>query len=302
MNRAPQPHSRPGTRLDLSVIIPVWNGEREIGGLLDCLAAQNAPRDRYEVIVVDNGSTDRTRDVVSLYDFVKLVSETRPGSYAARNKAIAMARGDHLLFTDADCMPDGNWIAAALARVSANIEPALVGGRIELFRTEDAGAYGARYDELVAGFNQEWNLAHRICVTANWLAPKAVMERVGLFNASLLSGGDGECAARIADAGFPLVYAPEMLVRHPARANLAALIRKKRRVTGGRWQKNTGPPSLMHFSRNNLQEYLNQARWMKNSAIPARYKPGVLAIVGTLWLVTQLELVRLAVGGRPYRG
>ena len=285
----------------ISVVVPVWNGTHQIGLLLDALERQTASRTDFEVIVVDNGSTDATATVVASYPWIRLTSETRPGSYAARNHAIGLAKGKFLLFTDADCVPAEDWIERALARADAHGENSLIGGRIKLFRSDNAGPFSSRYDELTAGFNQEWNLANRLCVTANWLCSKALLEKVGLFNATLISGGDGECAGRIHDSGAELIYAPEMVVHHPTRANLLLLIRKKRRVIGGRWQKTIADRSFTGFSRKIAQEYLDQARWMKNSDIPTKYKPGVLMVVASLWAVTQFEVIRLAAGRKPYR-
>lgn len=285
----------------ISVIIPVWNGEKDIPHLLLALDRQVASRDEYEIIIIDNGSTDKTVEVVEDFSFVQLAVEVRPGSYAARNRAVALAKGTFLLFTDADCVPDPHWIAAALNRAELHGSDCLIGGRIELFRAEGSGPFSSRYDALAAGFNQEWNLANNHCVTANWLCSKEALIQIGGFNPELLSGGDGECAGRFASAGKKFIYAPEMLVRHPTRANALQLIRKKRRVVGGRWQKSKPKHNFMEFSKIIGKEYFDQMRWMKNSDIDTLYKPGVIALVALLWLITQFEIIRLALGLKPYR-
>mgnify|MGYP000050095150 CR=1 FL=1 len=286
--------------LQISVIVPVWNGEKEIRLLLDALSEQTSPRGSFEIIVVDNGSTDETVSIVERYPFVRLTREGKPGSYAARNHAIRLARGRFLLFTDADCIPAKDWVEKALHYAETFGEKCLIGGMVKMFRTDNAGPFTSRYDALVTGLNQEWNLKNRLCVTANWLISRSLIEKIGLFNDTLLSGGDGECAGRIADAGYPLHYAPEMIVRHPARASLGALVRKKRRVIGGRWQKSK-EKSLSSFSKSNLDEYVTQAKWAKNSGIDTAYKPGVILLIILIWLVVQLEIARLRAGGSPYR-
>ncbi|AKH43947.1 glycosyltransferase involved in cell wall biosynthesis [Altererythrobacter atlanticus] len=287
-------------QLPLSVIIPVWNGEKEIPLLLDALADQTAPADTYEVIVVDNGSSDRTVAVARDYPFVRVERETKPGSYAARNHAVAKASGQFLLFTDADCVPAPDWIAQALVYAKIHGDNCLVGGRIEMFRAGNSGAFSSRYDALTTGLNQEWNVRNRHCVTANWLISKRLLVEIGMFDDTLMSGGDGECAARIADAGYPLHYAPDMLVRHPARADFRALIAKKRRVIGGRWQR-ADRREIGHFSRLNLDEYVNQAKWVKNSDIETVFKPGIIVMVVMIWSIIQLEIIKLGAGGRPHR-
>lgn len=286
----------------LSVIIPVWNGEDEIQGVLGALAAQDVPSDRFEVIVVDNGSTDGTAEAAKRYPFARVLHEARPGSYAARNLAIRKAAGRFLLFTDADCIPASNWVRKALEFAEQHGPRTLVGGRVEIFRLPEAGPYSSRYDQLTAGFNQKWNIENRMCITANWLCSKAMLERVGLFNPSLLSGGDCDCAGRLADAGYSLIYEHDLAVKHPTRASFRELIKKKRRVIGGRWLREQQDRTLTGFSRRVFTEYLNQARWVKNSEIEPNYKPGVIAIVVALWASVQLELVRLRLGGTPSRG
>ena len=283
----------------ITVIAPVWNGEREVGLLLDALAAQTAPEQAFEVIVVDNGSTDRTGDVLARYPFVRVLHEPKPGSYAARNLAIRNARGRFLLFTDADCVPAPDWVATALRLAEIHGEDCVIGGRIELFRVGRTGRFSVRYEELTA-FQQERNLALGKCVTANWLCSRRLLESVGGFDDALLSGGDVECSQRIAAAGHGFVYAPEMVVGHPTRATLGALARKRVRVTGGRWHK-AGSPGLASFSRMVLEEHVGQARWMKGEAGDRLSQIGLLSIVASLWLVTQAEILRLHGGGRPTR-
>ncbi|MDX2170101.1 MAG: glycosyltransferase [Deltaproteobacteria bacterium] len=97
-----------------SVVVPVLNGAETIGDLLTALANQvGAPRD-VEVLVVDNGSTDRTAAIVGGYP-VALLHESRPGPSAARNRGLAQARGEVVVFADADTLPTRRWLAELLA-------------------------------------------------------------------------------------------------------------------------------------------------------------------------------------------
>src|SRR3954468_3722294 len=98
----------------VSVVVPVRDGARVIRGCLDALTAQRgAPP--YEVLVVDNGSTDTTAAAVRAHPSAPtLLAESRPGSYAARNAGISAATGSILAFTDADCTPAATWLAEAV--------------------------------------------------------------------------------------------------------------------------------------------------------------------------------------------
>src|SRR3546814_6023919 len=76
----------------VAVVIPVWNGEAVLGRCLDALARQTLPRGAYQIIVVDNGSSDATRKIARSYAGVELLEEPRPGSYVARNRGIERVR------------------------------------------------------------------------------------------------------------------------------------------------------------------------------------------------------------------
>lgn len=95
----------------LSVAIPAYNEEATIGGCLESLLGQTRPVD--EIVVVDNGSTDRTSDVVASYASrhgnIRIVSESEPGIIAARGRGFDEATGDIIAKTDADSRPDPDW-------------------------------------------------------------------------------------------------------------------------------------------------------------------------------------------------
>lgn len=285
----------------ITVIIPVWNGERTIGSALTALQHQIADPKAFEIIVVDNGSTDHTAEIVERYEHVKLISEPLPGSYRARNKAVDLARGSHLLFTDADCVPDPDWIAAALSRITRHPSDCLIGGRVTLFRKDGAASAASLYDEMT-GFNQDWNINQgKMCITANWLCSKAGLAKVGGFDGDVLSGGDVKCARLMNAKGFPLIYAEEMTVRHPTRATLRELIRKRRRVVGGRWQELGADPSLIDFSRNLISENLDHLRWAKGGSLSLREKISVMGVIAMMYATAQMETFRLQLGFSPYR-
>ena len=285
----------------ISIIIPAWNSEKRIVMTLEAIARQSALREQFEVIVVDNGSTDGTADAARRFDFVKLLSEPVPGSYRARNRGLAAAQGEYVLFTDADCVPDPDWVEQAILAIRQMPDGGLYAGEIVLFREEGAGRFAASYEELFS-FNQKGNVAYGICVTANWLCRRDDLRAIGGFNQDLLSGGDTDCSRRMIAAGHRLVHAPRMVVRHPTRASLKELIVKRRRVAGGRWkvdgmEKDGSASSLKQYAR----EAMNLARATKNSDRSTGAKVGIIGIVGILMLASQLEVLRLAAGRPPYR-
>src|SRR5437763_16556472 len=97
-----------------TIIIPTFNGASRIERCLLALRHQQAECE-IETLVVDDGSTDSTADVVGRYPSVRLIQQNNAGPAAARNRGAREARGDVLLFTDDDCEPAPGWLHAMLA-------------------------------------------------------------------------------------------------------------------------------------------------------------------------------------------
>lgn len=221
--------------LQISVIIPVYNDAARLRLCLASLEAQTFPRDAFDVIVVDNGSEDHPERIVAAFPGVRLLHEPTPGSYAARNTGIHAARGAILAFLDSDIEADPSWLAAGVAALKAGGEACgCVGGRVAFsFQTPGRPTLVERYDSLTS-FNQaQYIHMHGYSGAGNLLTSRSTFLRVGLFDASLKSGGDKEWGQRLVRHGYELLYEPDAVVYHPARFSLAALIRKTRRRSGG---------------------------------------------------------------------
>src|SRR2546423_1697909 len=118
----------------VSVVIPVLNDEDILPLCLAAIEQQTLSRSDFEVIVVDNGSR---RDVAQLlagrFPRFRFLKEAHPGSYLARNAGAGKARGKLVAFTDADCVPDPNWLRNAAALFERHPGLAYLAGRIEVF-------------------------------------------------------------------------------------------------------------------------------------------------------------------------
>ncbi len=225
-----------------SVIIPVYDDYEGLKQCLALLAAQTLPLSDFEVLVVDNGTPrDRVPTLTGRFGALQVIQlrcET-PGSYSARNVGLANARADRLAFTDADCLPIAGWLEAGLQTLATlGPEGGLVGGPVEVFARDPHAPTLAELWELERAFPQERYLRElHFSVTANAFTTRAVIERVGTFNADLKSGGDREFGERVWAAGLPLVYEPRALMRHPARHTMRALLNKTKRATRGDIQR-----------------------------------------------------------------
>jgi len=210
---------------EVSVIVPAYNADAEIAACIEAVLAQDY-RGRFEVVIADNGSTDRTREVVAAYP-VRLVTETGTmGSYAARNRGLEAARGAVLAFTDADCVPGSGWLRAGLAALERE-GAGVAGGDVV---PAPSASEQDRYLATRGTPSPRQPLAHPFrpfVPTANAFFRRAVFERAGPFNAALISGGDADMCWRAADAGFGApVFAPDAVVEHRARATVSDLMRQ----------------------------------------------------------------------------
>jgi len=225
----------------VSVIVPVYNGEREIGRCIDALLSQTYPEELMEIIIIDNGSTDGTCDIVRSFARATLLLEHDvQSSYAARNKGIAYSSGDILAFTDTDCTPREDWIEKGIDCINKGYS--LVAGRI-VFAISPSRKPSEIYDSLFH-MNQQETTKYGVAATANLIVTKSVMETVGIFRSNLISGGDTEWCLRATGKGFAPYYCEKATVQHPARAGIRENLKKARRLGRGRAQS-----LLMHRSK-----------------------------------------------------
>ena len=215
----------------MDVVVPTKDDPR-LEACVRAVLAQDHPAEALRVIVVDNGSAHPQRHVADLDPRVEFLVEPRPGSYAARNAALAVARGDVLAFTDSDTLPDPGWVSGALRALDAGAQ--VVAGRVRVYPRDPARPHPVEAFEVVNAFRQDRTVPRGFAVTANVVVPRAVFDAVGPFDADLPSGGDAEWCGRAVAAGFPLTYDEDAVVAHPARESYAEAWKKLCRVQHGR--------------------------------------------------------------------
>ncbi|MEM1370104.1 MAG: glycosyltransferase [Cyanobacteria bacterium P01_H01_bin.15] len=214
----------------VSVIVPIYNGEADLVSLLSCLRAQTYPRDRSEFLLVNNNSRDRTGEILGQaaknaknegWNLQALAENQIQSSYAARNVAIRVAQGEILAFTDADCRPLPTWVEE-LANPFTDPAIGLVVGEVAALPGE---TLLEQYAELSKMMSQHFLLEHPFCPygqTANLGVRKQAFEQVGLFRPYLTTGGDADICWRIQrEADWQITYAPNAIIQHRHRDNLA---------------------------------------------------------------------------------
>jgi glycosyltransferase involved in cell wall biosynthesis len=215
----------------VSVIIPVHNDRARLQICLQALYYQTYPYHRYEVIVVDNNSTEDILLIVQPFPNVQYTTEAKPGNNAARNRGLSITRGEFIAFTDADCIPDREWLAEGVRSLLAHPEAGIIGGQIQFFCQGDRPTPVEYVDSVCYLQQAVYVQRDRYAAGANLFTRRSVIQHVGGFEERLLNLGDKEWGQRVAAAGFGVMYAERAIVHHPARATLAALLAKARRQT-----------------------------------------------------------------------
>lgn len=214
----------------VSIIVPVYNGALVIEKNIQSLLDQDYPKDRYEIIIVDNGSSDMTRELVKKYPVILLQENEIQTSYAARNKGIMRAQGSIIAFTDADCGVQPDWISQAV-RYFTETNADMVGGNIKFNFSKKPGA-SEYLDSIINLHNESSILEKGAAKTANVFVKKELFEQIGMFQSDQKSGEDIGWTGRTSRAGFKIVYSNKAVVNHPAR-NFSELIEKHIRVGMG---------------------------------------------------------------------
>ncbi len=205
----------------VSVIVPVYNDAARLALCLAALEAQTYPPDRYEVIVVDNGSEIPITAAIGSFPHARFERELQPGCCHARITGITCARGEMFAFTDADCLPGPAWIARGAECFRQTPNCGLVGGRINVFPQDPTRPNVAEVLSVATHLKQD-----RFLRTGGWaafanaFASRQVMERVGPMKSELMLNEEIEWGQRIRAAGYTCAYAAEAVVRHPARATI----------------------------------------------------------------------------------
>jgi glycosyltransferase involved in cell wall biosynthesis len=204
---------------NFSIVIPTYNRPAQLAVCLQACARLDYPRDRFEVIVVDDGGTTPLDEIVTRFHgmlTLKLLRQENTGPAAARNRGASEARGEFLAFTDDDCSPAPKWLQALTAQFVASPDCA-VGG--QTLNALPHNLYSTASQLLIAYLFSYYNAiphAARFFPSSNLAFPTKEFRAIGGFDVTYprAAAEDRELCDRWLHHGYRMIYAAEAMVYH----------------------------------------------------------------------------------------
>jgi glycosyltransferase involved in cell wall biosynthesis len=200
----------------ISVVVPFFNSEAHLAACIESLQSQEGVAEAYEIILIDNGSSDGSVAIARGFDGIELLTEAKTGAYAARNTGIRAASGSLIALTDADCVVDPDWLRAIVQGMEDPSVAILVGYCAYPSHASSALKLLAAYENAKA----EYVLgrcppAYQFAYANNMAVRRSVFDELGPFE-EWPRAADSELVHRLAARRPDLraVFHPAMRVTH----------------------------------------------------------------------------------------
>ena len=204
----------------ISIIVPVFNGEKTIQDCLYSLMAQEISQP-YEIICVDNASTDRTSQILEQYQGqIKMFHETKRGPAAARNRGLQNASGEIIAFTDADCVVEKDWLenlVDSLKEPDIGIAAGKILSKQPCNPIEKFGEEIHDHSKAIDVYRPPY------AITMNWASRFSVLKESFFFDENFIRCEDVDLSYRIFQKGYRLVFNPRAIVYHANENNYRGL-------------------------------------------------------------------------------
>lgn len=214
----------------VTVIIPVKDRARELAECLQSLVGQDYPKERMEIIVVDDGSTDETVEVASSFSCKLLTNKRTQGQSLCRNRGAAAARGEILAFIDSDCVAGNDWLRQLVPYFQWE-QVGAVGGYVDgYFEQSSLDRYEKAYSPLNMGKHIFYSTDDRSTFyvpTCNLLVRRSLYLDNGGISEALHVGEDVDFCWRMRSRGHFLLYVPVGVVLHKHRNCLTRMLKRR---------------------------------------------------------------------------
>lgn len=201
------------THPSVSVIVPAYNAQDTIFGVIGKILSQPYEGE-WELIIVDDGSTDRTPEKVQAHSRARYIRQDNAGPASARNRGASAARGEILLFTDSDCYPCAAWIKRMVSGFTSE-KIGVVSGSYDI-ANPGAPLSRAIHAEILYRHRHLMPEFPRVFGSYNFAVRRDVFERAGGFNENYrhASGEDNDLSYKILSAGYRIRFLQDALVAH----------------------------------------------------------------------------------------
>jgi O-antigen biosynthesis protein len=236
----------------VSVVVCAYNAERTMDACLASLAILNYPD--YEVIVVNDGSCDRTLEIAESHGYCRIISQPNKGLSAARNVGAEAATGEIVAYTDSDCVADPDWLPYLVAKMEASGLAACGGPNFpppedSLVPAAVAVAPGGPTHVLLSD-----EVAEHIAGCNMAFRREALLDLGGFDPVYRAAGDDVDICWRFQDAGFVIGFSPAAIVWHFRRNTVKAYCNQ---------QRGYGKAEALVYSKHPFRFNLfGQAKWL----------------------------------------
>ena len=273
----------------MSVVIATYNRADRLRACLDALDRQTCPLSAFEVIVVDDGSTDGTAALLEAYRPRypwQVIRQANAGHPHALNRGISAAHGQYCLLLDDDIIAGPELISAHLGAHTAHPAGVVAIGRLTLafpagadwYARAFAAGWERRYDDLATGAIR---LQPAGCYVANTSFPRETFVSLGGFATDLPRGFDVDLGFRFAAAGLEFVYLDHAVGVQDEHKGFRALIRDEERAGAGSWAMTQRDPSrLAALALDAFDEGGPTSGAARRALLALRVRPSVLGVVG----------------------
>ena len=234
----------------VSVVVPVLNGEDTLSGCLASLLRLQYPPERREILVVDNGSTDRTAAIARSFS-VRYVLEPRTGLPHARNLGIAESEGDVVAFLDSDCLATPGWLGELVAGLADDRVSAATGELVAYPPATVAERYVARRRPLWQEWGGQQSRPRHWFLQGNVALRREVFDEVGLYDGRFagVPCEDIDFAWRFQDAGLRVAYMSRAVAFHRHRTTVRGLAVQQLRYGRGQAVLQSKYPGAIPWGR-----------------------------------------------------
>lgn len=211
----------------VTVIVPILNAQKYIDEFLQALLGQNYPEDLIEMIIIDNGSSDKSVDIAKNYPIKIIFENAIKSPYAARNRGLEVATGKYIALIDANKIPQNDWLKEGITAIKEQ-KADLLGGEIR-FSLPNPPTASNLYDSITFNNNYRLVTTENGSAAGNLFFRRSLIDEIGMFPENFRSGMDIWWTQKAVRSGFKLRYTEKAIVYCKPR-NFKEIISKSYRV------------------------------------------------------------------------